>query len=115
MCNNGMPETIDHLFFDCPFAQDCWAAIQINWDESLDLLDRLIRGRDTHQLPFFTEAGMIAAWELWTTRSSKEGILHRHCGCQISKVNVFSSLLDSKRILGPLFASGLMLSVNFWL
>jgi len=66
-----MPETIDHVFFDYPFAQDCWVAIQINKDESFDLLHRLIRGRDTHQLPFFTEVEMIAAWELWKLRNDK--------------------------------------------
>jgi hypothetical protein len=27
MCNSGAEETIDHLFFDCPFAKECWAML----------------------------------------------------------------------------------------
>jgi hypothetical protein len=35
MCNTGEQETIEHLFFDCPFAQECWATIDVIWDVSL--------------------------------------------------------------------------------
>jgi hypothetical protein len=45
MCNTGAEETIEHLFFDCPFAQECWAVIHFDWDVSLQLLDRLRQGR----------------------------------------------------------------------
>jgi hypothetical protein len=40
MCDSGEEETIDHLFFDCEFAKECWAIIHIDWDMSLPLLDR---------------------------------------------------------------------------
>jgi len=30
MCDSGEEETIDHLFFDCAFAKDCWATIHID-------------------------------------------------------------------------------------
>jgi hypothetical protein len=39
--------------------------------ESLDLLDRLIMGNTTHPLPFFIEAAMVAAWELWKLHNDK--------------------------------------------
>jgi hypothetical protein len=71
MCNVGVHETIEHLFFTCPFAQVCWETINITSDESLNLHDRLIKGGETHSLPFFTEAAMIAAWELWKLHNDK--------------------------------------------
>ena len=30
MCNTGAAETINHLFFTCPFARQCWAKINIS-------------------------------------------------------------------------------------
>ena len=35
MCSSGEEETIEHLFFDCPFAKKCWATLHIQWDDSL--------------------------------------------------------------------------------
>jgi hypothetical protein len=71
MCNEGEQETIDHLFFACPFAKACWAAINFAWDDTADILDRLILGGAEHPLPFFSEAAMVAAWELWKLRNDK--------------------------------------------
>jgi len=71
MCAAGSLETIEHLFFECSFAQDCWSKLEINWDLSLNPLDRFIQARSAHQLPFFTEATLIAAWELWKVRNDK--------------------------------------------
>jgi hypothetical protein len=71
MCNSWEEETIDHLFFNCDFAKECWASIKIEWDMSLPLLDRYTQARHTHAIPFFTEATLIAAWELWKVRNDK--------------------------------------------
>jgi hypothetical protein len=71
MCTSGDEETIDHLFFECEFAKDCWATIHIDWDASLPLLDRYTQARQAHNIPFFTEATLTAAWELWKLRNDK--------------------------------------------
>lgn len=71
MCSNGQEETIDHLFFECPFTKEFWASIHLAWDDSLQLLDRLTQARMAHNLPFFTEVALIAAWELWKMRNDK--------------------------------------------
>jgi hypothetical protein len=71
MCNSGEKETIDHLFFRCSFARNCWATIQNQWDDSLQLNDRLVHARAVNNLPFFTEAALIATWELWKLRNDK--------------------------------------------
>jgi hypothetical protein len=71
MCNLGELETTEHLFFDCPFAKECWSTIGISWDESLQLMDRMIQAQSTHNIPLFTEAALIAAWELWKLRNDR--------------------------------------------
>jgi hypothetical protein len=71
MCDSGEVETIDHLFFDCDFAKECWNIIHIDWDAPLSLLDRFIQARSAHNIPFFAEATLIAAWELWKVRNNK--------------------------------------------
>lgn len=35
MCGTGGIEDVDHLFFSCPFAQQCWSHLHVHW--SLDL------------------------------------------------------------------------------
>lgn len=71
MCDSREEETIDHLFFECPFAKECWAAIHFEWDDSLQLSDRFIQARTASNLPFFSEAALIASWELWKLRNDK--------------------------------------------
>ena len=43
MCNRGEEETIDHLIFNCPFAKECWAIIHFDWNDRLQLSDRLVQ------------------------------------------------------------------------
>ena len=64
MCDTGATETIDHLFFVFPFARRCWRTINLTWDNSIPIEDRLYQGRIENGQEFFTEAMMIAAWEL---------------------------------------------------
>ena len=51
--------------------KECWATIHINWDTSLPLLDRYTQARGAHNIPFFTEATLVATWELWKVRNDK--------------------------------------------
>lgn len=75
MCDTGSEEDIEHLFFECPFAGQCWNHIAFVWDNSLPLVQRFAKARDEHDLEFFMEASLIAAWELWKLRNDK--IFHR--------------------------------------
>jgi hypothetical protein len=68
MCDSGDEETIDQKFFECAFAKECWATIHIDWDVSLPLLDRYTQARGAHNIPFFTEATLIAARESLPTK-----------------------------------------------
>jgi hypothetical protein len=70
MCETGDLEMIDHLFFYCTFAQ-CWDRIHFQWDSSLELENRFLETRQEHGMPFFIEATLIAALELWKLRNNK--------------------------------------------
>jgi len=67
MCDSKEKETIEHLFFECQFAKECWATINFVWDLSLPLLDRYTQARETHS----SLSSLIAAWELWKARNDK--------------------------------------------
>jgi hypothetical protein len=71
MCSLREDGTIEHLFFTCSFAVQCWNRLNFTWDLSLNLEDRLSQARQYSGLQFFTEAAMIAAWELWKIRNDK--------------------------------------------
>jgi hypothetical protein len=72
LCDTGLEEDIDHLFFECPFATQCWNTINFTWDTSLPLMERLVAANSLHNLDFFAEATIIAAWELWKLRNDKK-------------------------------------------
>jgi hypothetical protein len=63
MCNMGVNETIERLFFSCPFANQCWSHIDVYWDLTLD--------KQNNNLDFFIEITLLAAWELWKLRNDK--------------------------------------------
>jgi hypothetical protein len=78
MCETGDLETINHLFFDCTFARQCWSIILFHWDMSLGIEDRFLKAIREHVIPFFKEVALIAAWYVWKfrkTRYSTEALL----------------------------------------
>jgi hypothetical protein len=50
---SGEDETIEHLFFTCPFASQCWASINFVWDHSLNLQDKFIQANQDYGYSFF--------------------------------------------------------------
>lgn len=71
MCTEGIDEDIDHLFFRYSFSRRCWQRIGIHWNEDLSILPRIVHARSQQNLPFFMEAVLIAAWEIWKMRNDK--------------------------------------------
>jgi len=66
----GLEDDIDLLLFGCPFALRCWHKLQIHWDLSLGLHDRILQAKDASMLSFFMEIFLIAAWEIWKLRNA---------------------------------------------
>jgi uncharacterized membrane protein len=69
MCDEGLEETINHLFFDCSFAKKCWDRIGIHWVDDGEVHRRIERTKLLIGLSFFMEIFLIVAWELWKIRN----------------------------------------------
>lgn len=45
LCVENIEEDIQHIFFECPFSNNCWTFLNIYWDTSLDFQFMLLRAR----------------------------------------------------------------------
>ena len=61
LCHLQRKETAFHLFFNCPFSQDCWRHLNIQWNYQIDFFTTFQQARDLHGSPFFMEFFIIAA------------------------------------------------------
>jgi hypothetical protein len=69
LCSENREETTFHLFFSCPFSQDCWRYLNINWNFNLDFYSMMDDARHHFTSNFFMEVFMIAAWLIWKQRN----------------------------------------------
>lgn len=69
LCTASLLETRDHLFFLCPFAQQCWAALGIQWDTSISISHRFVVVRLVFIGPCFMEVVSYATWNIWKERN----------------------------------------------
>ena len=111
MCNDGVEEHIEHVFFSYPFPQHCWSTINFHWDVALPLRERFVKERELQRLTFFTEVVLIASWKLWKLRNDK--IFQRRDPTHILWLANFKNrcLVQSIR----LFKEDLKSSFLFWL
>jgi len=71
MCTAGLEEDIDHLFFQCLFAQQCWQKVNVTWNNMQSLPTRVAVARSQSNTGFFMEVVLIAACEIWKMRNRK--------------------------------------------
>jgi hypothetical protein len=53
LCNEQAEETVEHLFINCTFAQDCWRIINLSVDPTSNPLLNLESLKDQLNRPFF--------------------------------------------------------------
>jgi hypothetical protein len=72
MCNEGVLETRECLFFNCPFAKACWKNLRPNRDTSANQtpLECIAYLKQQPNKPFFMELIMLGAWAIWKTRNA---------------------------------------------
>lgn len=70
LCDLGTEETSFHLFFECPFSQNCWSTIPIVWNLNLRPLDMILQARADFDSVIFREVLITACWIIWTMRNS---------------------------------------------
>jgi hypothetical protein len=68
-CNHE--ETLAHLFWSCPFAQQCWAFVCPQVTNQHSVLEAFYVIKDSLNLPYAVEIIILAAWSIWTIRNRK--------------------------------------------
>jgi hypothetical protein len=61
--------TLAHLFWSCPFAQQCWAFVCPQVSNQKSVLEAFYDIKDTLKLPFVVEIIILAAWRIWIIRN----------------------------------------------
>ena len=64
-------ETVEHLFINCTFAQDCWRLINLSVDPTANPFLNLERLKNQLNQPFFMEVIILLSWAIWMTRNNK--------------------------------------------
>lgn len=71
LCDSGSEETVEHLFFTCPFSKKCWEDLQMTWLSDGNRLNLIHSARDGWSRPMFMEVFTTAAWGIWKKRNGK--------------------------------------------
>ena len=71
LCQNPPEETVEHLFFECPFAKQCWSKVGLTWPGGTNRLAILHGGRESWRRPLFMDIFLLAAWSLWMERNNQ--------------------------------------------
>ena len=69
MCNMEALETNAHLFYECPFAAECWDGVGIDWDNHPDIQHKYERAKARWQGPLFKEITILTSWNIWKQRN----------------------------------------------
>jgi hypothetical protein len=69
MCSMTVEETMEHLFFSCPFSSWCWWFVHVTWDMNMHIFDRIVQARRDFGRKFFREILIVACWALWKHRN----------------------------------------------
>lgn len=70
LCQSIVIEDLMHLFFQCPFAQNCWNLLCITCDTTRSLEGMFIKAKLDYQGSCFMEKFLCAAWNIWKQRNS---------------------------------------------
>ncbi len=62
-------ENMIHLFFSCPFAQQCLQQIGIQWNVNQEFLNMITSAQISFQHTFFFEVLAIGCWHIWSRRN----------------------------------------------
>lgn len=71
LCCHPPEESLEHLFFKCPFSAAFWEKLNIGWPDLDDRLQMLHAAKNTWLRPMFMEVFIVAAWSIWKERNNK--------------------------------------------
>ena len=71
LCDRATEETVEDLFFDCPFSAQCWDSINMHWENAGNRLTKIHSGKEASVGPLFMEVFLAAAWCIWKEHNDK--------------------------------------------
>jgi hypothetical protein len=70
LCNPATEETLEHLFFGCPFAQQCWNFLNIQLPPQSTAFEADEGCKHGLQSPLFMSCFILLCWAIWTARNN---------------------------------------------
>ena len=71
LCPTCNDETVEHLFFECPFSLHCWAKIGMQGSTQGNRLDWVESAKTSWNRPLFVEILLQSARSIWKERNNK--------------------------------------------
>lgn len=69
ICTLESDETILHLFWDCPFAYDCWESLGLHKFRGISAMDEILLTSDVLPKNFGLTIIIMGCWHLWMQRN----------------------------------------------
>jgi hypothetical protein len=69
ICITGQEETTQHLFYGCPFAQNCWGLLNLEIISTGTTFQNITAIKDQLQNRFFLNAAILMCWTIWKVRN----------------------------------------------
>ena len=71
LCNLDIEETSLHLFWDCPFALNCWNSICHGKNRGISVTDECMLSMATLPKEIATDIVIMGCWNIWMQRNGK--------------------------------------------
>lgn len=69
ICTLTADETVLHLFWDCPFAFDCWESINIQRVRGISVIDEIFFSKEALPKHFALSIVVMGCWHIWQQRN----------------------------------------------
>jgi len=69
ICLMLVEEIVDHLFWHCPFAQQCWGLLGLNVVKAGGAFENVLAIKDQMHSQFFMVAVILMSWTIWKARN----------------------------------------------
>ena len=86
LCNTGQEETLEHLFFQCPFAVSCWNLLHLQVPLQATVLEIMDSLAAQLRMPIFMNILILLCWTIWCTRN---GVIFENQSASLPSCKVF--------------------------
>jgi hypothetical protein len=69
MCQDATEETLEHMFLECPFANDCWNLIGINIQTHASIFSAIQQIKNLARAQFFMIVAILMCRCIWSVRN----------------------------------------------